>query len=503
MKTRKFLWALLPVAAVLLMTACGGDDADDVTPTPTPNPVTPGTENVVKSVPYTVTVNTGNITRTTVDNDDITLRFEATDKLYVQSNDGKVYGCLTLISGANETSAMFGGTINYTGSKPATTDQLTATLVGEENLLVTTADGKVEPVTYSNDVVCASMEDAVKKYSWISGETTYGTAAFTLAQKTAFMKFNVTIQDGTGPNEEVPVKITLGTDTYDFTRTTTGSQFDAEISFVLPLADRTVIAGDASMCVANVGDDDESIRIGTGTNVTLAGGNVYPVTRTKDFVRLWAGGPVWATKNIGATSVTDKGGYYCWGGLVDVTNVTLGWNSNCPFWKSGSAPSSKYDLSNIDLKFSKYVPTASTEYWGGDDNPDNLTTLLPEDDVATQTLGSPWRMPTIDEFDNSTGLGANTTKLGTTVNGALGVIYTGKSDYNKKAIFLPTAGDRVSTGDGTGYGAPETYGIYWSSSLKTDQPYCAQDILSSQTNSSSSKNYQLRNYGRNVRAVHY
>ena len=503
MKTRKFLWALLPVAAVLLMTACGGDDTDDVAPTPTPNPVTPGTENVVKSVPYTVTVKTADVTRTSVGSDDKTLTFDLDDKLYVQNSDGSVYGCLSLKNGASQTSATFAGTVNYTGSTPAASTPLTATLVGEGNELVTIdTDGKVQPVIYSNDVVCASMEEAVSKYSWISGTGKYGEAVFELAQKTAFMKFNVTIQDGTAGDTEVPVKITLGTDTYDFSWTTTGSQFDAEISFVLPLADRTVIAGDASMCVANVGEDTESIRIGTGTNVTLAGGNVYPVTRTKDFVRLWAGGPVWATKNIGATSVTDKGGYYCWGGLVDVTNVTLGWNSNCPFWKSGSATGSRTDFSNIDLQFSKYVPTASTEYWGGDGNPDNLTTLLPEDDVATQTLGSPWRMPTIDEFDNSTGLGANTTKLGTTVNGALGVIYTGKSGYNKKAIFLPTAGDRVSTGDGTGYAATETYGIYWSSSLKTDQPYCAQDILSSQNTSSCSINYQLRNYGRNVRAVH-
>ena len=494
MKTRKFLWALLPVAAVLLMTACGGDDADDVTPTPTPNPVTPGTENVVKSVPYTVTVNTGNVTRTSVDNDDITLRFEEKDKLYVQNSDGTVYGCLTLKSGAGETSATFGGTINYTGSTPPDADtQLTATLVGEGNELVTIdTDGKVQPVTYSNEDVCASMEEAVKKYSWISGETTYGTAAFTLAQKTAFMKFNVTIQDGTAGDKEVPVKITLGTDNYEFTKTTTGSQFDAEISFVLPLAAGTEIAGDASMCVANVGEDDESILIGTGSTVTLVGGKVYPVTHTKDFVRLWANGPLWSTRNIGATNVTDYGDYYQWGETDPVTNdEDCGWNSSYKFWASGTT--------NDDVKFTKYVPTGYPERWGNTESatPDNKVELEAGDDVATKKLGSPWRMPTEAEFSN---LLSNTTNAGTTVNSVNGRIFTGTGDYKDKALFLPAAGSKKSTEVSN----QNSRGVYWSSSLSLSPertPSYSRDIVFDNEIITIQVTVGPRFQGRSVRAI--
>ena len=457
MKTRKFLWALLPVAAVLLMTACGGDDTDDVTPTPTPNPVTPGTENVVKSVPYTVTVKTADVTRTSVDNDDITLRFEGKDLLYVQNDGGTVYGCLELKSGVGETSATFAGTVNYTGSTPPDADtQLTATLVGEGNELVTIdTDGKVQPVTYSNDDVCASMEEAVSKYSWISGKGKYGEAVFELAQKTAFMKFSVTIQDGTGPNKEVPVKITLGTDDYEFTKTTTGSQFDAEISFVLPLAAGTEIAGDASMCVANVGDDDESIRIGTGTNVTLAGGNVYPVTRTKDFVRLWANGPLWSTRNIGATNVTDYGDYYQWGETEPVTNgEDCNWNSSYKFWAEGTT--------NDDVKFTKYVPTGYDERWGNTEitTPDNKDVLEAVDDVATKKLGSPWHMPTDAEFSNLL-TNTNINNEWTTDYSVNGRIFTGTGDYEGKALFLPAAGAKRNTG----ISGQNSAGLYWSSSL--------------------------------------
>ena len=496
MKTRKFLWALLPVAAVLLMTAGGGDDTDDVTPTPTPNPVTPGTENVVKSVPYTVTVNTGNITRTTVDNDDETLTFDSDDKLYVQNDGGTIYGCLTLKSEAGKTTATFAGTVNYTGSTPDASTALTATLVGSGNQLVTIADDKVQPVTYTNSVVCASMEEAVSKYSWIRGTGTYGGATFTLAQKTAFMKFNVTIQDGTAGDTEVPVKITLGTDTYDFSWNTTGSQFDAEISFVLPLADRTVIAGGASMCVANVGTDDESIRIGTGSDVTLEGGNVYPVTRTKDFVRLWPGGPVWATKNVGASSVTDYGDYYQWGEKEPVAaGENCGWNSNYKFWVSGA-------VSSGDVKFSKYVPTDQSTYWGVEGTtPDNNTQLDygdeddEGDDVAyTITPHGTWRMPTDGNF---TSLVSNTTYAWTTVNSVVGGTFTGNTTgYTYKAIFLPAA----SYWGGTSPNDQGSRGHYWSSSLVTSTPWYSR-MLYFDSATASMSDIASRCYGRPVRAI--
>ena len=499
MKTRKFLWALLPVAAVLLMTACGGDDADDVTPTPTPNPVTPGTENVVKSVPYTVTVNTGNITRTTVDNDDITLRFEATDKLYVQSDDGTVYGCLELKSGEGLTSATFAGTVNYTEAKPVASTALTATLVGSGNLLrMIGDDGKVKADNQISipATPCETMSDAVSKYSWIRGTGTYGEAVFTLKQRTAFMMFSVTLEDGTAGSTEVPVKITNDSDTYSFSQTTTGSQFNAYISFVLPFEEGKTIDGDASMCVANVGTDDESIRIGTGSDVTLEGGNVYPVTRTKDFVRLWPGGPVWATKNVGASSVTDYGDYYQWGEKEPVAaGENCGWNSNYKFWVSGA-------VSSGDVKFSKYVPTDQSTYWGVEGTtPDNNTQLDygdeddEGDDVAyTITPHGTWRMPTDGNF---TSLVSNTTYAWTTVNSVVGGTFTGNTTgYTYKAIFLPAA----SYWGGTSPNDQGSRGHYWSSSLVTSTPWYSR-MLYFDSATASMSDIASRCYGRPVRAI--
>lgn len=454
MKTRKFLWALLPVAAVLLMTACGGDDADDVTPTPTPNPVTPGTENVVKSVPYTVTVKTADVTRTSVDNDGETLSFEKDDKLYVQNSNGTIYGCLSLKAGAGQTSATFAGYVNYTGSTPPANTPLTATLVGSGNLLgMIGDDGKVKADNQISipATPCESMSEAVQKYSWIRGDDgTYGTPTFTLKQRTAFMMFNITLEDGTKGDVNVPVEITNitnGSGTYKFNVTTTGEQFSALASFVFPFADGTVIAGDASMCIANVSDEG-SIRIGTGSAVTLTGGKVYPVTRTKDFVRLWDEGPVWSTRNLGASSVTGYGDFYAWGETTGYSSVYAETMTDHNFsWTN-------YTLCNgTSTSLKRYNAT------------DGKKELVAADDAATKKPGSSWRMPTGTDFDNllseTKGEWTTITFAGSNVSGGT---FTGKTGgYTGKAIFLPAAGFRGSNklyNQGTNVG-------YWSSSLDT------------------------------------
>ena len=76
MKTRKFLWTLLPMmAAALMTTACSSDD-DSTSVSPKP-----ADDQTVKSIPYTVTVGQGTTTRATVADDNKTLQFAAGDKL--------------------------------------------------------------------------------------------------------------------------------------------------------------------------------------------------------------------------------------------------------------------------------------------------------------------------------------------------------------------------------------------------------------------------------------
>ena len=477
-KTRKFLWTLLPMmAAALMTTACSSDD-DSTSVTPKP-----AADQTVKSIPYTVTVGQGTTTRASVDGDDYTLRFAEGDELYVEGENGKVYGCLTLKSGDADktTGATFSGNLYYTGIELTDNLQLTATLVGEDDKLANVSDGKVMGFENYPTTVCATMADAVAKYSKLTGSSTYGEKSFALSQQTAFLKFSVTLEDGTTNGATVPVVIKNGSTTIgtgNVTATGTQQFIDIKADFVLPVAKGTTIAAGSTMCIANVGTDTESITY-SKTAMTLAGG-LYTIDKTKDFVRLWAGGPVWATKNLGASSVTGYGNYYAWGettGYAESESHDFSWAT--------------YSLCNgSEETLTRYN---DIEFCGTVDNKTEFADYNYEDDAAYAASNGTWRIPTGTEFDN---LLPNTTSAWTTVNTVNGRTFTGKTTgYTGKAIFLPGAGYRGSTE----LRIRGTYGVFWSSSLDTSNPRYGRYLYFDSGIAGTS--YGYRYGGRSVRPV--
>jgi hypothetical protein len=201
---------------------------------------------------------------------------------------------------------------------------------------------------------------------------------------------------------------------------------------------------------------------------------------------------LFANKNVGAEFETDYGGYYCWAGTTDVTNtsINLAWNSNCPYWKSGS---------NTSAKFSKYVPTGKTSYWDGSGStPDNKTTLDLEDDAARVNMGGSWRMPTKAELTALTNINNCTWTWYDNYNssGVAGYLVTSnKTGYTSNSIFLPVAGRR----GGTDFESVGEKGYYWSSSIDTDSPQYGWFLNLSSSNISMS--YSGRPNGNPVRAV--
>ena len=156
-------------------------------------------------------------------------------------------------------------------------------------------------------------------------------------------------------------------------------------------------------------------------------------------------GLLWAKCNLGATKPEEYGDYYAWG-ETDTKEVYL--------WETY-----KYCTAMDEEGWVKTLSKYNTESEYG--TPDNLTTLQPSDDVATQKLGNGARMPTETEWRE---LLANTTSEWTTENGVYGRKLTAA---NGKSLFFPAAGYR----DGSELHLAGKRGVYWSSSIDADCPY--------------------------------
>lgn len=161
----------------------------------------------------------------------------------------------------------------------------------------------------------------------------------------------------------------------------------------------------------------------------------------------------WASFNLGASRPEEYGNYYAWGETEPKSEY---------YWSTYTWGNGRYDMT-------KYCTDSS---YGRDGFTDGKTSLDPEDEAAHVALGGSWRMPTQSEIDE---LADNCTWEWTSVNDVYGHKVTGP---NGNSIFLPAAGYRQGSVKGAG-----SEGNYWSSSLNTSAPFCAQSLYFSSTNS--------------------
>ena len=172
----------------------------------------------------------------------------------------------------------------------------------------------------------------------------------------------------------------------------------------------------------------------------------------------------WATKNVGADSPSDYGGYYAWG---------------------ETRTKSRYDWSNcfdcLDNKGKRW----GTYKIGG------KTRISPTSghDAARENWGGSWRMPTEAELKE---LCTKCEWTRTTQGGHNGYKVTGP---NGNSIFLPAAGwcfgsDTFDVGE---------RGYYWSSTLSSSYSNVARYQYFD--SSYHDANYRVRSYGQSVRPV--
>ena len=156
----------------------------------------------------------------------------------------------------------------------------------------------------------------------------------------------------------------------------------------------------------------------------------------------------WATCNVGANIPEEYGDYFAWGEV---------------------APKEYYDWSRYKygLDADQLTKYCNSSDYGKDGFIDDKTVLELKDDAATANWGGAWRMPTTAEQRE---LINNCTWDWTTQNGVNGYKVTGP---NGNSIFLPAAG---YMDEGTLYNAG-SYGVYWSSSLRTVDPGSAYNVF--------------------------
>lgn len=111
-------------------------------------------------------------------------------------------------------------------------------------------------------------------------------------------------------------------------------------------------------------------------------------------------------------------------------------------------------------------------------------------DIALATLGSPWHLPTKEDFQE---LYDNTDSEWTTINGTNGRKFMKKTDHSVY-VFFPASGRY----NGSSLNYRGTYGLYWSASFfsATDAYY-----LNFDSSSVYPQDYYYRRHGRSVRPV--
>ena len=203
-------------------------------------------------------------------------------------------------------------------------------------------------------------------------------------------------------------------------------------------------------------------------------------------------GTKWATANVGASKPQDYGNYYAWGETAPKSDY--GWET--------------YKYANGDYdELTKYC---SDSYYGKDGFTDSKTSLDLSDDAAYVNWGGKWCMPTKAqqvELINECYWVWTSSYNGSNVKGY--IVYKAKSSSDKGKIykgntpsyslsdthiFLPVAGFR-SYGD-----LYVSHGGYLSSSLNTDDPYNAWQVVFDSYDVSVSGGNE-RYFGHPVRAV--
>ena len=358
-------------------------------------------------------------------------------------------------------------TVNYgtaitTGTGQITTDGLASGhSVSAVTLTPSTSNVPGGTITPS----AATIQDGSSNNVTTNYNITYTTGTLTINKVASSMSNGsgaVSFTSSQGNNSTISRTITCTNCSVSGASVTSGSGFSVSRSGNTITITRSTIAA-FSGTVTVTGTPSNSTNYNNPSNITISV-SAAAVPTPAGAVNLGLS-VFWATKNVGASSVTDYGNHYAWGEIS--TKSDYSWST--------------YAHGTSSSNLTKYNST------------DGKTVLDSTDDVARQhaSWGGNWRMPTKAEFDE---LLSGTDKEWATISGVNGWKYMKKSDHNVY-IFLPAAGIYM----GTSVRNQGSDGRYLSSSLNTGSRSRAW-VLSSYSGNASMDDIS-RYYGFSVRAV--
>lgn len=266
------IWMLLGMV-LSLVTAC---KKEVETPSPTPEGHT---------VYYRASIRTDVDTRASIGSD-MVYKYEAGDRVYVESEDGQLYGFLSLTDedGVGAHVAYFEGSLTYTGAIPRDNDMpISLMLVSETDDLHTVTDGKVDAVTsgsYRMDAWAPSLEEAVRRLSHFTGSGQLSDKNFTLHQQSSFLKCAVKMTPSQAPvNSEITARlVSNNTPLREVSVTVTHA---GQLPFVFAFLGNDVSLEDAQLTIEwkDSGNAEQSKSF-TVANQLLAANTYYSITRS-------------------------------------------------------------------------------------------------------------------------------------------------------------------------------------------------------------------------------
>ena len=246
---------------------------------------TPSFVPEVQTVHYKASVQTEADTKATVGTD-LKYKYEAGDRVYMESEDGKLYGFLSMVVDASGNDvALFEGDLNYVGETPSaeyinSNPAVKLVLVSKDDYLHTIKEGKVIPVdaeSYPKDKWASSLEEAVSHLSHFTGTGHFNDYTFTLRQKSSFLKCYVRMKSDEAPVEST-IKAELRDGNDDLLRE---ASIDVKEKGVVPfvfafLGGESLSAG--TKLLVKWGDSQKyEFDV---SSATLAANNFYSVSRT-------------------------------------------------------------------------------------------------------------------------------------------------------------------------------------------------------------------------------